>query len=232
MGSNQPTTPCIARDRRHFGCQPHELTEKYRGSLEALRDTLRRPPLCQADVVVRRKHAGSLEALRVARPKAVDLGFINYDFTYSTTRAVRQAPPASRKGNPMKAFLGTRLGKAVVALCLGLMMIAWPPSLAWLVASAALTYFCVTIRRLHRRTQAPLTLTYKSRHHDAGTAEPASTWTLAVVLAYLVMLNAGMLALLAEPPVVFDLVMGVMVLAAGAVLSWHTEPWRWFERKG
>ncbi len=77
MGSNQPTTPCIARDRRHFGCQPHELTEKYRGSLEALRDTLRRPPLCQADVVVRRKHAGSLEALRVARPKAVDLGFIN-----------------------------------------------------------------------------------------------------------------------------------------------------------
>jgi hypothetical protein len=61
LGSNEPTTPCIARDRRHPGCQPHELTEKHRRSLEALRDTPRRPSLCQADVVVRRK------ARRIAR---------------------------------------------------------------------------------------------------------------------------------------------------------------------
>jgi hypothetical protein len=62
-------------------------------------------------------------------------------------------------------------------------------------------------------------------------SEPPSTWMLATIAVFLFILNVGMACLLAPPPVVFDLAMGGMVLAVGAVLSWHIEPWRWFERK-
>ena len=66
----------------------------------------------------------------------------------------------------MKKFLRTPEGKASLALGVGLLLVAWPPSLAWLAAGAAFTYAFVTIRRVHRRVNAPITLTYRSNEHE------------------------------------------------------------------
>lgn len=61
--------------------------------------------------------------------------------------------------------------------------------------------------------------------------EPPSTWLLATIAVFLLILNVGMACLLVAPPLVFDLAMGLMLLVVGAVLAWQVEPWRWFEHK-
>jgi hypothetical protein len=58
--------------------------------------------------------------------------------------------------------------------------------------------------------------------------EPPSTGLLAIAAVFL---NIGLAALVTGSPFFFELVMGVMTLAVGAVLSAIFQPWRWWEEK-
>jgi hypothetical protein len=73
----------------------------------------------------------------------------------------------------MKAFLMSPLGQATVAICLGLLLVAYPPGVAMLAAGVLLSFGFVRLAVAFRPARPPITLTCRRNDHDAETTGAA-----------------------------------------------------------